>query len=395
MSKRWSALVPCLCLALVFAGCDDDDDDLCAEVDCGAHGACNPEDGLCECDAGWSGAACDVEDVEDLCEGVDCGAHGACNPEDGLCECDAGWSGAACDVEDVEDLCEEVDCGAHGVCNPEDGLCECDAGWSGAACDVEDLCHDVDCGENARCVEADGSCECDEGYQMVGEPGECLREVLADFEDLSLEAESFWNGADGSGSFTSGGVTFYNDYNAEWFSWDGFAYSNVTDATTAGYDNQYGVITAGGHAGSANFGVVYVSAMSTIGLPTLELAEASTLSGLYVTNTTYPYLSMRDGDDYAKQFGGETGADPDWFLLTIEGFDAEGDSTGTVEFYLADFRAEDAADDYIISDWTFVDLTALGVVATLQLSLSSSDMGEWGMNTPSYFAIDDVMLYGH
>jgi hypothetical protein len=37
---------------------------------------------------------------------------------------------------------------------------------------------------------------------------------------------------------------------------------------------------------------------------------------------TYAALSMRDGDGFAKQFGGASGDDPDYFLLTITGRDA-------------------------------------------------------------------------
>jgi hypothetical protein len=37
--------------------------------------------------------------------------------------------------------------------------------------------------------------------------------------------------------------------------------------------------------------------------------------GVYVTNTTYAYNSMRDGDMFAKKFGGPTGNDPDWYKL--------------------------------------------------------------------------------
>ena len=34
----------------------------------------------------------------------------------------------------------------------------------------------------------------------------------------------------------------------------------------------------------------------------------------------------------------------------------DGNDNRTVEFYLADFRFDDNAEDYIINDWTLVDL---------------------------------------
>ena len=111
-----------------------------------------------------------------------------------------------------------------------------------------------------------------------------------------------------------------------------------------------------------------------------------------ITNTTYAALSMVHGDDFAKKFGGETGDDPDFFLLTIEGVDAADSSVGTVEFYLADFRFADNSKDYIVEDWTTVDLSAISAAVELKFSLTSSDVGSFGMNTPTYFAADNVLL---
>ncbi|MBM4355857.1 MAG: DUF4465 domain-containing protein [Deltaproteobacteria bacterium] len=113
-------------------------------------------------------------------------------------------------------------------------------------------------------------------------------------------------------------------------------------------------------------------------------------AGVFVTNSTYAYLAMTAGDDYSKKFGGVDGTDPDWFLLTIAGQDGQGKETGKVEFYLADFRDDDAGKDYVIGDWTWVDLTSLGTVTELSFTLSSSDVGDFGMNTPAYLALDQV-----
>lgn len=261
-------------------------------------------------------------------------------------------------------------------------------------CDDDDApCDDVTCGANASCDVDTGECLCDGGWVWVEEVETCL-EVMARLDDLELEEEGFYNGLDEAGSFTSGSVTFYNSYDTEYESWDGFAYSNMTDITTPGYENQYSAIVGGGAQDSENYAVAYVSDFSTFGPPTLEIGdgtETTTLAGLHVTNTTYAYLSMLDGDDYSKQFGGETGEDPDWFLLTIHGFDESGAEVGTVEVYLADYQSDVADEDYILDDWTWVDLSSLGAVASLQFTLTSSDMGDYGMNTPAYFALDSIL----
>ncbi len=222
--------------------------------------------------------------------------------------------------------------------------------------------------------------------------------VLADFDDLSLAADSYWSGTyivDGTGGnydtayFNSGDASFENHSDGDWSSWAGFAYSNKTDTTTAGFANQYSTYAGYAQSGS-NFAVGYQDAFNGFN-PTMILDTASAISGLYVTNTTYAGLAMLNGEGPAKQFGGASGDDADWFMLTIEGFDAGSASTGTVDFYLADYRFEDNGEDYIIGDWSEGDLSSLGTVKSLEFTFASSDIGDFGINTPTYFAMDTVV----
>jgi hypothetical protein len=99
---------------------------------------------------------------------------------------------------------------------------------------------------------------------------------------------------------------------------------------------------------------------------------------------------MLNGDLFAKQFGGVSGDDPDWLLLTITGYDGAGGPSGSVEVYLADYRFADNALDYVLAEWLWVDLAGLGSVASLDFGLTGSDTGEWGLNTPGYFALDGL-----
>jgi hypothetical protein len=224
-------------------------------------------------------------------------------------------------------------------------------------------------------------------------------DTVIDFQDLTLPAQSYYNGADGAGGFTSRGALFNNAYDNTYGSWGGFSYSNQTDQTTVGYGNQYSSFAGGGSAANGTtvpggiFGVAYVDTYTpTIPTITLPLGQSMPLS-LRITNTTYTALSMKDGDFAAKKFGGADGTDPDWFLLTIEGFTSGSVSTGTVDFYLADYRFANNAQDYIVNAWQPVDLTPLGTnVASLTFNLSSSDSGIFGMNTPAYFAVDNVTV---
>ncbi|NND98211.1 MAG: DUF4465 domain-containing protein, partial [Pirellulaceae bacterium] len=210
------------------------------------------------------------------------------------------------------------------------------------------------------------------------------------FEDVGakLAPQSFFNGSDFSGGFESQNLLFNNDYNPDFGSWSGWAYSNTTDTTTAGYLNQYSVITGGGAHGSDTYAVA--SAFTT---PTITRSSgAGPFESIAISNTTYAALSMQQGDAFAKRFGGETGDDPDFFLLTIDGLDGDGNSLGAIDFYLADYRFADNTLDYVVDQWAKVDLSPIGHATTLSFSLSSSDVGSFGMNTPAYFAVDDVVL---
>jgi hypothetical protein len=224
---------------------------------------------------------------------------------------------------------------------------------------------------------------------LLGVNGLVKAEQIANFEDLALGAGSYWNGSDGSGGFTSGSARFSNNYDTTYQSWEGFAYSNIRNTTAKGWSSQYNAIAGGGQGGSANYAVGYIGWITP---PTMTLDEPMSVSGLYVTNNNYAYYSMLNGGPFTKgPFGGSSGNDADWFLLTITGKDAAGAVTGTVDFYLADYRFADNQLDYIVNTWQFVNLASLGVVKSVEFNLSSSDTGDWGMNTPGYFAIDTVV----
>ncbi|HKK78414.1 MAG TPA: DUF4465 domain-containing protein, partial [Phaeodactylibacter sp.] len=44
----------------------------------------------------------------------------------------------------------------------------------------------------------------------------------------------------------------------------------------------------------------------------------------------------------------------------------------------------------IVEDWTYLELSSLGNADSLLFTLSSTDNGQFGMNTPAYFCIDNI-----
>ena len=214
---------------------------------------------------------------------------------------------------------------------------------------------------------------------------------IADFENFMLSPNSFVNNSGETNGFVSEAIYLPNNYvdDPTFPYWSGWAISNTTDVTTPGFTNESSAITGTGAEASESYAVA--STFGTAVFMNLEgEADWKEVGGLYVTNSVYAYLSMQEGDGFAKKFGGATGDDPDYFLLTVKKYLDGTLSTDSVDFYLADYRFEDNTQDYIVDEWTWLDLSSLGNADSLSFILSSSDVGEFGMNTPAYFCIDQV-----
>ncbi|MEM9418369.1 MAG: DUF4465 domain-containing protein [Planctomycetota bacterium] len=219
-------------------------------------------------------------------------------------------------------------------------------------------------------------------------------QTTVDFDGLAVPTGGFVNGGPLTSTtiFNVDGVEFGNsftDFGGGFTGWNGFSFSNVNNTATAGFGNQYAAFTGTDFSGTGNYAVSFgASEQSYINLP-----DGQVFSSVYATATTYSALSMLNGDSFAKQFGGVDGNDPDFFSVIFTGYDGEdanGNITGTVEFFLADYRFADNSQDFIIDTWELVDLTSLGDARSLGLSYTSSDVGGFGINTPTYVALDNL-----
>ncbi len=257
---------------------------------------------------------------------------------------------------------------------------------TGFGTDVTKLTFDFDCNKSMVATYA-----CIDDIEVVTD-----FEKVATFENLTLEPESYWNGTDNTGGFISGAYNFenghevYDDGNGYLFDYCyGFYYTNMTSTEFGGdaSTEQYKSAVGHGVENSANFATYNVNSFNPKGVEVLA-AEGAEIAGFYVTNSAYAYTSMTKGDGYAKKF--EEG---DWFMLTITGYDAAGEVTGTKDFYLADLR--DMTKAYIVKDWYYVDLSGLGKVKRLGFTMSSSDNDPtYGMKTPAYFCMDNFGAEG-
>jgi len=203
--------------------------------------------------------------------------------------------------------------------------------------------------------------------------------TVATFEEAAItpaQTESVYHLAQ-TGTFTSGNFEFTQEVSVS--EWGTYYFGNVVSNKT---DNTYkddmdgNKSVKGGARNGKNF-LVWTSSYN--GADGIKLKQAAKVPGMYVCNSAYAYASMTKGDDFA----GEPFGDDDWFLLTISG-SLEGKAVNNqVTFYLAKGKN-------IVADWTYVDLSTLGKVDELHFALTGSRTGEWGLNTPAYFCIDDL-----
>ena len=175
-------------------------------------------------------------------------------------------------------------------------------------------------------------------------------------------------------------------YNEEYAYWGGFALSNVKDADPANglFANQYAVFND--HAASGdNFLIYYYDSYNE---PCdIVLKKAVHLSDVKLNLTTYTYASITDEaiNDFARAF-----TDGDYLKVVFTGM--KGNTiTGVDECYVVDYRD---GKRIMATDWTEYSLVNLGSdYDRVRVTIETTDVGEWGANTPLYIALDDLVYF--
>ncbi len=208
-------------------------------------------------------------------------------------------------------------------------------------------------------------------------PVPSLTEVI-DFESQTINSTGYNDSIGVANQFEIKNFVFQSIYDTQYdyFS-KGFAISSLKDTVTEGYSNMYSTFAGIGGATSTIFLLATNNAKITC-------PSSKSLVSVDITNSTYAALSMRNGDSFAKQFG-----QGDYFKLTIDGYKS-GEVKDSVEFYLADFRSSNISDHYIQKNWKTVDVSKLSNCDSIIFRLTSSDIGNWGMNTPAFFTLDNL-----
>lgn len=183
-----------------------------------------------------------------------------------------------------------------------------------------------------------------------------------------------------SGGFSGGGIAISN-----YGDWLMINVDYAQQLTCYNYDlGDGGSREKAGNNESDNFAVVFDAGAWGANPAALTFSdqEPRVIESLYVVNTLYTMYVLFYGNDYCAPL-----ADNGFFKVTATGYFGE-TPTGTSEFYLANKNRQ------FVSKWTKWDLSELGFVDKVVFSISGSEelYGDWGINAPTYFAIDDIAV---
>lgn len=227
-----------------------------------------------------------------------------------------------------------------------------------------------------------------------------------------------------SGAYAQFSINYAKSYDGTYWSYEfwngGLAVSNFTNMTGDTFSNQCSVYDKNGGKSGSNFVIVnghsdpmaqdeiskyngcakiYLTdkdgyRVVTPNTPVEGTAYYGTFNSVWVCNTTYDYLVMKNGNSFCQPLEPNNG----WFKVIFMAMDKNNRPTGKkVEYYLANFDSsrnqEAGLKDEIRTGWSKVDLSSLGNdVCTVAIDFEGSDSGEWGLNTPAYVAIDDLEI---
>ena len=175
-------------------------------------------------------------------------------------------------------------------------------------------------------------------------------------------------------------------YNEEYAYWGGFVQSKIKDTDPANglFANQYAVYNSAAASGES-FMLFYYDAYNEPCY--IRLKKDVTLYEVKLNLTTYTYASITNEaiNDFARAF------DEGDYLKVVFTSMKGNEVKGVEECYVVDFR--DGKRE-MATDWNEYLLTNLGEgYNRVRVTIETTDVGEWGANTPLYIAMDDLTYY--
>lgn len=219
--------------------------------------------------------------------------------------------------------------------------------------------------------------------------------VWVNFQEFALNSDSLWlQMPDNPANGFSTKDLFFPSYGNQEEDWSGFALSNLSGQSLLNTPSPFSAYTP--KKSDEVFMLMHQDDEASGRNFYFPDGREQQFHSISLANSALTYQYMRTGLEDFPRFGEESQTDPfDWFLVTIEGYDNLGNKTGEIPFYLADFRFENRRRNYLIEEWTVVDLRSLGAVNEIRLRMSSSrDEPTSGARLPLYLCIDNLKITG-
>lgn len=178
------------------------------------------------------------------------------------------------------------------------------------------------------------------------------------WHDTKTQLASEFTDAYGDGMFWGGGVVISNYVSA--------------DLTHNTYEYQLEVPVSNG---SRNFAVANSGAYIYF-----KDGTPRRITSISYSPTTYVLAVEKNGNDYARALNN---AD-DYLKVVATGYVGT-TQTAAVDLYLTRNGVQQEG-------WQTVSLAQLGAVTKVVFTFEGSDTGDWGLNTPTYVAIDNITV---
>ncbi|MEL7020032.1 MAG: DUF4465 domain-containing protein [Bacteroidota bacterium] len=219
---------------------------------------------------------------------------------------------------------------------------------------------------------------------------------ICTFDEPMLPVDTFAIDFSDQNGFECSEVFFHNEFFSDFggFWKSGWAISSRTNIADRSANNPLSAITGTGSSATPvmnNTGAALQYAIGQQDAYILLDPDERKVESIDITNTAYLFQVLLFGNDSARPMGGIDGGDPDFFLLTIQGYKNDIETGTAVEFFLADYQSLDNDLDFIVDTWQTVDLSPIEVADSIVFTLSSSDVGEFGINQPLFFAVDNLV----
>lgn len=172
-------------------------------------------------------------------------------------------------------------------------------------------------------------------------------------------------------------------YDEEYQYWGGFVQSKLfdTDAANGKYENQYAAYNSGAASGN-HFLLYYYDSYNE---PCdMVFSKTVMLNSIKLNLSTYTYASITDEDinTFARKFD-----EGDYLKVVFTLLDDFERPVGEgIECYVVDYRD---GRRFIADNWQefYLGIMAYG---NLRVTIETSDVGEYGANTPLYICMDDL-----